>query len=61
MEGKDHTSGKKGYIKWKIVMLTVSFQNCQFVYNILFLCEIRISIDQTKYYNNFKWLGMLAT
>jgi hypothetical protein len=42
-------------------MLTNFFQNCQFVYNVLFLYQILISMDQAKYYNNFKWLGILAT
>jgi len=42
-------------------MLPIFFQNCQFVYNILFLYENWLSVCQVKYYNNVKWLGMLTT
>jgi len=37
MGGKDLVSGKKGYIKWQIVMLTIFFQKCDFAHNLLFL------------------------
>ena len=57
----DYGPGKKGYLKRQNVMLHVFFQICQFVYNMLFLYEIQISMDQTKYDNNLKRLGLLAT
>ena len=42
-------------------MLTIISKNCESVYNILLLLEMRISIHHAEYSNIFEWLGMVAT
>jgi len=42
-------------------MLIIFFQNSEFTHKSLFLWQFFISVGCHEYYNNYKWLGILAT